>query len=122
MPADYPEDNDTNAVAFSILKPTDSRAKVLIDEILGCKNSDGIVQVLRLSRLSRYTGLTYYQVHLDPNRPRIAPEVSANILSLFYSYGRGHEVQQSLKYLKNAMALEEYQGSRYYYTPECLLY
>ena len=45
VPEDYPNDNDTNAVAFSILRPTDSRAKVFIDEILACKNSDGIVQV-----------------------------------------------------------------------------
>ncbi|KAL9087277.1 MAG: hypothetical protein Q9165_006771 [Trypethelium subeluteriae] len=105
VPEDYPEDNDTNAVAFSILKPTDSRAKVLIDEILACKNADGIVQV-----------------HLDPNRPRIAPEVSANILSLFYSYGRGHEVQESLSYLQKAMALEEYQESRYYFLPEPLFF
>ncbi|PVH96443.1 hypothetical protein DM02DRAFT_569562, partial [Periconia macrospinosa] len=105
VPADYPEDNDTNAVAFSILKPTDSRAKELIDEILACKNADGVVQV-----------------HLDPNRPRIAPEVSANILSLFYSYGRGHEVQESLSYLQKAMALEEYQESRYYFLPEPLFF
>lgn len=105
VPDDYPEDNDTNAVAFSILKPTGSRAKVLIDEILACKNADGIVQV-----------------HLDPNRPRIAPEVSANILTLFYSYGRGHEVQESLNYLQEAMALDEYQESRYYFLPEPLFF
>ncbi|CAI6234720.1 unnamed protein product [Periconia digitata] len=105
VPADYPEDNDTNAVAFSIIKPNESRAKVLIDEILACKNADGIVQV-----------------HLDPNRPRIAPEVSANILSLFYCYGRGHEVQESLSYLLKAMALEEYEESRYYFLPEPLFF
>jgi hypothetical protein len=62
------------------------------------------------------------QVHLEPNRPRIAPEVSANILSLFYSFGRGHEVQESLSYLQKAMALEEYQESRYYFLPEPLFY
>ncbi|KAL9069225.1 MAG: hypothetical protein Q9157_006229 [Trypethelium eluteriae] len=52
----------------------------------------------------------------------IAPEVSANILSLFYSYGRGHEVQESLSYLQKAMALEEYQESRYYFLPEPLFF
>lgn len=62
------------------------------------------------------------QVHLDPNRPRMAPEVSANILALFYVYGRGHEVQRSLKYLEDAMALDEYQESRYYFLPEPLFY
>lgn len=92
-------------MAFSILRPTDSRAKELIDEILACKNSDGIVQV-----------------HLDPNRPRMAPEVSANILSLFYSYGRGHEVQESVKYLEKALALDEYEESRYYFLPEPLFF
>jgi hypothetical protein len=70
----------------------------------------------------KITALTNYQVHLDPNRPRIAPEVSANILSLFYSFGRGHEVQESLSYLQKAMALEEYQESRYYFLPEPLFY
>ncbi|KAF2159810.1 hypothetical protein M409DRAFT_29808 [Zasmidium cellare ATCC 36951] len=105
VPPDYPNDNDTNAVAFSILRPTDSRVKELIDEILACKNSDGIVQV-----------------HLDPDRPRIAPEVSANILSLFYSYGRGHEVQESVKYLEKALAPDEYEESRYYFLPEPLFF
>lgn len=122
VPDDYPEDNDTNAVAFSILKPTGSRAKVLIDEILACKNADGIVQVKAHSRLSWYAKLTYCKVHLDPNRPRIAPEVSANILTLFYSYERGHEVQESLNYLQEAMALDEYQESRYYFLPEPLFF
>lgn len=105
VPPDYPNDNDTNAVAFSILKPTPSRAKHFIDEIIACKNADGIVQV-----------------HLDPNRPRMAPEVSANIISLFYTYDRGHEVQESVKYLEDAMALEKYEESRYYFLPEPLFF
>ena len=45
MPDDYPEDNDTNAVAFSILKPTEARATILLDDILACKDADGIVPV-----------------------------------------------------------------------------
>lgn len=94
----------------------------MIDEILACKNAEGIVQVYTLSRISWCTALTDYEVHLDPNRPRIAPEVSANILSLFYSFDRGHEVQESLSYLQKAMALEEYQESRYYFLPEPLFY
>ena len=121
VPEDYPNDNDTNAVAFSILRPTDSRAKVFIDEILACKNSDGIIQV-RLLIFSWCTWLTGHQVHLDPNRPRIAPECSANLLSLFYRYGRGYQVQESLSYLEKAMALEEYQESRYYFLPEPLFF
>ncbi|KAK4496142.1 hypothetical protein PRZ48_012121 [Zasmidium cellare] len=105
VPPDYPNDNDTNAVAFSILRPTEARAKIFIDEILACKDADGIVQV-----------------HLDPNRPRKAPEVTANILSLFYLYNRGHEVQESLAYLEKALALDEYEESRYYFLPEPLFF
>ena len=45
VPEDYPDDNDTNAVAFSIMKPVDARATEILDEILQCGNQDGIIQV-----------------------------------------------------------------------------
>lgn len=45
VPPDYPEDNDTNAVAFSIVKPSESRITELINEIAACTNADGIIQV-----------------------------------------------------------------------------
>lgn len=76
-----------------------------MDEMLRCENKDGVIQV-----------------HLDLNRPRVAPEVSANILTLFYTFGRGHEVQASLRYLQAALEETEYEESRYYFMPEPLFY
>lgn len=122
VPEDYPNDNDTNAIAFTVVKPTEARAKRFIDEILACKRSDGVVQVSHCSEFVPGTALKGSKVHLDPDRPRAAPEVSANILALFYVYGRGHQVQESLKYLENALVQEEYQESRYYFLPEPLFF
>ena len=45
VPEDYPDDNDTNAVAFSILKAVDSRAQDIMNEMLQCRNKEGIIQV-----------------------------------------------------------------------------
>lgn len=44
----YPEDIDTNSLAASIVKPIDSTAHALMDEMLTCANSDGIIQVMNL--------------------------------------------------------------------------
>ena len=105
VPADYPDDNDTNAVAFSVIKPTEEKATELIDEIAECTNQDGVIQV-----------------HLDPKRPRVAPEVTANILTLFYAYGRGNEVRSSLNYLQKELDKPDFEPTRYYWMPETLFF
>lgn len=62
-------------------------------------------------------------MYFDYTRPRIDPVVCVNALSLFYKYGRGSEIPETLEWvievLKNRAYLD---GSRYYATAECFLY
>ncbi|KAG7442272.1 uncharacterized protein BT62DRAFT_442952 [Guyanagaster necrorhizus] len=77
-----------------------------MDEVLMYVNEDGIVQ-------------TYF----DHTRPRIDPVVCVNVLSLFYSYGRGNEMNQTLERVYQVLLHRAYlQGSRYYETAESFLF
>jgi hypothetical protein len=101
----YPEDIDTNSIAASIMKPVDSIAHSLMDEMLQCANEDGIIQL-------------YY----DPSRPRIVPEVATNVLTFFYTWNRGHEIQKTLDWVYSVLQNRSHHPSRYYFTPEPFFY
>jgi hypothetical protein len=49
--------------------------------------------------------------------------VCVNTLTLFYSYGRGHQLDRTLHWIREVLLHRAYlDGTRYYATPECFLY
>jgi hypothetical protein len=76
-----------------------------MDEMLAYETVDGIIP-------------TYY----DYSRVRICPGVSANVCTLFYTYGRGHEVQRSLAYVHDTVAKAAWGNFHYYVHPEPLFW
>ena len=103
-----PFDIDTTSIGLTV---TDNISLSVIhgvlDEILAtCLNDDGIVQV-----------------YFDVRRPRIDPVVCVNALSLFYTYGRGHQLRRTEQWVFDVLINRAYsQGTRYYATPECFLF
>ena len=68
--------------------------------------------------------LNYFpQTYFDAERPRTDPIVCLNVLSLFYSGGRGHELANTLEWVLGVLEHRAYlDGTRYYETVECFLY
>jgi hypothetical protein len=63
------------------------------------------------------------QTYFDAERPRTDPIVALNVLRLFYSRGRGHEVSPTLDWVLGVLEHRAYlDGTRYYETPECFLF
>jgi len=49
--------------------------------------------------------------------------VCVNVLALFYSYGRGYQLDRTLHWIREVLLHRAYlNGTRYYKTPECFLY
>ncbi|SJL17011.1 uncharacterized protein ARMOST_20551 [Armillaria ostoyae] len=104
--ANFPCDLDTTSLGLTVIRAKEEVAASTMDEMLLYVNEDGIVQ-------------TYF----DCTRPRIDPVVCVNVLSLFYSYGRGNEINPTLEWVHQVLLHRAYlQGSRYYETAECFLF
>ncbi|KAL4769454.1 hypothetical protein BDW60DRAFT_218866 [Aspergillus nidulans var. acristatus] len=103
----YPDDFDTTALALTVLEPSDvSVLQSVLDEMASHVSVDGII-------------LTYF----DMTRPRVDPVVCVNVLTLFYKYGRGHELHTTLSWVRDVLKYRAYiNGTRYYATPEAFLY
>ncbi len=68
--------------------------------------------------LSRFS-----QIYFDAERPRTDPVVALNVLRLFYSRGRGHELSRTLEWVLGVLKYRAYlEGTRYYETAECFLF
>lgn len=64
-----------------------------------------------------------FQTYFDHSRPRFDPVVCVNVLSLFYTYGRGYELHKTLQWVQEVLRNRAYlEGTRYYETPECFLF
>ena len=64
-----------------------------------------------------------WQTYFDAERPRTDPVVCLNVLTLFYSRGRGHELAKTLEWVLGVLEHREYlDGTRYYETAECFLF
>jgi hypothetical protein len=64
-----------------------------------------------------------YQTYFDSERQRIDPVVALNVLTLFYSRGRGEELAQTLEWVLGILEYRAYlEGTRYYETAECFLF
>ena len=101
----YPDDIDTQCMLGTIIKSTDAKAHALMDEIMANPTVDGIVP-------------TYF----GSSRLRICPEVATNVCCMFYTYGRGHEVQPSFDYVLETLQDRAWHLSRYYPQPEPLFW
>ena len=54
--------------------------------------------------------------------PRLDPVVAVNVLHLFYTHGRGHELPGALDFVHSLLKNRAYiEGTRYYFR-ECVLY
>lgn len=63
------------------------------------------------------------QIYFDRNKLRTDPVVSANVLACFYSFGRGHQLEQTLQLIHSVLLHRIYiQGTRYYPSPDCCLF
>ncbi|KAJ6030973.1 hypothetical protein N7540_001705 [Penicillium herquei] len=103
-----PNDCDTTSLALINLAIDDKICNSVMDEILDMTNADGII-------------LTYF----DTTRPRICPVVCANILRMFYKFGRGMEpaLQPTKDWIRQVLIHRAYVGgTRYYHTPEVFLF
>ncbi|KAG1751588.1 Haloacid dehalogenase-like hydrolase-domain-containing protein [Suillus paluster] len=103
---EFPFDLDTTSLALTVMNSPEDVAHPIMDEMLDYIDDDGIIQ-------------TYF----DHRRPRFDPVVCVNALTLFYSYGRGHQLNRTLHWIHKVLLHRAYvDGTRYYTTPECFLY
>ncbi|KAI0301025.1 HAD-like domain-containing protein [Multifurca ochricompacta] len=103
---EFPADLDTTSIGLMVTQPDDHVFDSVMDEMLRHMTEDGI-------------SMTYF----DAERPRTDPIVSLNVLSLFYSRGRGHELASTLDWVLNVLEYRAYlDGTRYYETAECFLF
>lgn len=102
----YPNDFDTTALALTIVDTPNHIADSIMDQVLNNLGSDGLVQV-----------------YDDPQRPRFDAVVCVNVLTFFYSYGRGHQLQRTYDWILKVLYYRAYlEGSLYYSTPEWFLF
>ncbi|KAF9465045.1 HAD-like domain-containing protein [Collybia nuda] len=102
----FPFDLDTTSLGLTIMQRDKIIASSVMDEMLEYVDDDGIIQ-------------TYF----DHKRPRFDPVVCVNALSLFYTYGRGRELQETLQWVHEVLLNRAYlDGTRYYDTAECFLF
>lgn len=123
---DFPDDLDTTALALTVIQRDEEVVHSVMDEMQEYTNADGLIQVSnRLSFSDLRAALTprCLQAYFDHGRPRIDPVVCTNVLSLFCSYGRGHELSETFQWVYEVLLHRAYLGgTRYYTTPECFLF
>ncbi|KAG1752977.1 HAD-like domain-containing protein [Suillus lakei] len=103
---EFPFDLDTTSLGLTVMGSPENVAHSVMDDMLDYIDDDGIIQ-------------TYF----DHRRPRFDPVVCVNALTLFYSYGRGHQLDRTLHWIHEVLLHRAYlDGTRYYATPECFLY
>ena len=79
-----PPDIDTTSIAFTAAPHivSDSVKHRVMDEMVANRSRDGILQV-----------------YFSPTRPRIDGVASINAVHMFYTYGRGSEVKETLDWI-----------------------
>lgn len=102
----FPCDADTTSIGFTVLDdiPLSTKHHVM-DDMLNLRNADSILQV-----------------YFDASRPRIDPIVCVNVLTLFYTYGRGDELRETFQWVESVLKHRAYlDGTRYYEPAEAFL-
>ncbi|KAJ8086651.1 hypothetical protein PM082_005474 [Marasmius tenuissimus] len=103
----FPCDADTTSIGLTCSDHLPASKKhQIMDDILKLRNHDDILQV-----------------YFDPTRPRIDPVVCVNVLTLFHSHGRGHEVTETFDWVEQVLKYRAFsEGTRYYEPAEAFLY
>ncbi|PKY02010.1 hypothetical protein P168DRAFT_298685 [Aspergillus campestris IBT 28561] len=102
----FPDDADTTSLALTILGADPAVPNGVMDEILRFRSQDGIVQ----------TFFTDFKNRVDP-------VVCCNVLSLFFDYGRGDEVKETLLWVRQVLLQRAYlNGTAFYPMPEAFLF
>ncbi|KAH9069725.1 hypothetical protein EDB83DRAFT_396449 [Lactarius deliciosus] len=103
---EFPFDLDTTSVGLMVTQPDDHVFDSVMNEMLQYTTTDRIP-------------MTYF----DAERTRTDPVVALNVLRLFYSRGRGHELSPTLDWVVGVLEHRAYlDGTRYYETAECFLF
>ncbi|KAI0937990.1 hypothetical protein AcV7_003308 [Taiwanofungus camphoratus] len=98
----YPDDFDTTSIGLTVVPYIDDKTRNrVMDEILAYQSEDGIVLV-----------------YFDHKRPRIDPVVCVNVLTLFYRYGRGHQLQKTLDWVEQVLINRACASGTFYYATE----
>jgi hypothetical protein len=103
----FPEDVDDTAYALLSFSPPAASANPILDRFLAHRHHrDGLVQI-----------------YFDDSRPRVCPVVLVNVVRVFYHYGRGADVQNELKHVRNILLNRAYvNGTAHYLLAEPFLY
>jgi hypothetical protein len=125
----FPDDLDTTSLGTVILDRPPAVAHQVMDKMLHYRNRDGIIQVRRTVYLakgllaSRLSLLTLFQTYFSDFKNRVDPVVCCNVLSLFYKYGRGEELPETLNWVYQVLKSRAYiHGTAFYPNPEAFLY
>ncbi|GKZ36938.1 hypothetical protein AbraIFM66950_008203 [Aspergillus brasiliensis] len=103
---DFPNDMDTTSMALTVLKQDPKIAHRVMDSILLYRTPDGLVQ-------------TFFSEFKN----RVDPVVCCNVLNLFYLYGRGSELPETLNWVEQVLRRRAYiNGTCYYPKPEAFLF
>ncbi|RPD74190.1 hypothetical protein L226DRAFT_464064 [Lentinus tigrinus ALCF2SS1-7] len=102
---DFPDDLDTTSLALVTLKPPKEHVHSVMDEMLTYLTEDGLPW-------------TYF----DREMLRLDPVVFVNVLHLFYTHGRGHELPGTLDFVHRMLKNRAYMDGTRYYFRECVLY
>ncbi|KAI0304254.1 HAD-like domain-containing protein [Multifurca ochricompacta] len=96
---ELPHDLDTTSIGLMVTQPDDRVFNAVMDKIL------------------------QYQNLFDLEKPCTDPVVALNVLSLFYSRGRGHELRVNLEWIRGVLEHRAYlDGTFHYVTAECFLF
>ncbi|KAI0029981.1 Haloacid dehalogenase-like hydrolase-domain-containing protein [Vararia minispora EC-137] len=102
----FPCDLDTTSIGMTVTNPQSDALEHVLNEMLQYRDEEDIV-------------MTYF----DWERPRTDPVVCVNVLTLFYSQGRGADLVQTLDYVHDVLLHRAYQdGTRYYVLAESFLF
>ncbi|OJI86839.1 hypothetical protein ASPTUDRAFT_199327 [Aspergillus tubingensis CBS 134.48] len=103
---DFPNDMDTTSIALTVLNRDPVIAHQVMDSILLYRTCDGLVQ-------------TFFSEFKN----RVDPVVCCNVLNLFYQYGRGSELSETLNWVEQVLRRRAYiNGTCYYPKPEAFFY
>ncbi|GAB1201286.1 hypothetical protein APSETT444_010676 [Aspergillus pseudonomiae] len=102
----FPDDLDTTSLGIIILQRPAHIANLVMDMMLRYRTPDRLVQ-------------TFFSEFKN----RVDPVVCCNVLSLFYQYGRGHQLSETLSWVGQVLQRHAYiHGTTYYPEPEAFLF
>ena len=90
----------------------------VMDEMLEYRDSDGIIQVYFDHSRPRIGDYSYSKILIISYLTCIYAEdpiCCVNVLALFYTYGRGHELHKTLDWIAKVLKNRAYTGGTYYY-------